>query len=109
LSINVKDVLMSWSGGKDSCLTLLRDSEVNKLSGQSVADHGDTRLRSNQYAWCQAGTRASGLDVIDFAVAKRIRRWVDFDLSIDNLTNKRYFETQNFFASRLPGDPPGRN
>ena len=31
--------------------------------------------------------RASGLDVIDFAIAKRIRRWVDFDLSIDNLTN----------------------
>jgi hypothetical protein len=52
------------------------------------------------------GIRASGLDVIDFAIAKRLRRWVDFDLSIDNLTNKRYFETQNFFASRLPREPP---
>jgi hypothetical protein len=48
--------------------------------------------------------RAAGLDVIDFSMAKRIRHWVDFDLSIDNLTNKRYYETQNFFTSRLPGE-----
>jgi outer membrane receptor protein involved in Fe transport len=28
------------------------------------------------------------------------------NLSIDNLTDKRYFETQNFFESRIrPGDP----
>jgi outer membrane receptor protein involved in Fe transport len=53
-----------------------------------------------------AGIRASGLDVLDLSVAKRIRRWVDFNLSIDNLTDKRYFETQNYFESRLrPGDP----
>lgn len=37
-------------------------------------------------------------------MSKRIRRWVDFNVSIDNLTNKRYFETQNYFESRLrPG------
>ncbi|HEY7784199.1 MAG TPA: TonB-dependent receptor [Pyrinomonadaceae bacterium] len=52
-----------------------------------------------------ASIRASGLDVIDFAVAKRIRPWLDLDLSIDNLTNKRYFETQNYFASRLRNEP----
>lgn len=53
-----------------------------------------------------ASIRASGLDVLDFSMSKRIRRWVDFNLSMDNLTNKRYFETQNYFASRLrPGDP----
>lgn len=52
-----------------------------------------------------AGIRASGLDVVDFSMSKRLRRWVDFNLSIDNLTNKRYYETQNFFESRLrPGD-----
>jgi hypothetical protein len=50
--------------------------------------------------------RASGLTVLDFSLVKRIRRWVDFNLSVDNLTNKKYFETQNYFASRLrPGDP----
>jgi outer membrane receptor protein involved in Fe transport len=48
--------------------------------------------------------RASGFDVLDLSVTKRIRRWVDFNLSIDNLTNKRYFETQNYFESRIsPG------
>jgi hypothetical protein len=53
-----------------------------------------------------ATIRASGLDVVDFSMSKRLKRWVDFNLSIDNLTNKRYFETQNFFESRLrPGDP----
>lgn len=53
-----------------------------------------------------AGLRASGLDVLDVSKAKRIQRWVDFNLSIDNLTNKVYFETQNYFESRLrPGDP----
>ncbi|MBA2734060.1 MAG: TonB-dependent receptor [Acidobacteria bacterium] len=53
-----------------------------------------------------ASIRASGFDVLDFSMSKRLRRWVDFNLSIDNLTNKRYFETQNYFESRLrPGDP----
>ncbi len=50
--------------------------------------------------------RASGFDVLDLSVTKEIRRGVDFNLSIDNLGNKRYYETQNYFESRLrPGDP----
>jgi outer membrane receptor protein involved in Fe transport len=50
--------------------------------------------------------RASGLDVIDFSIRQRIRRWVDFNLSIDNLADKHYFETQNFLESRVrPTDP----
>ncbi len=44
--------------------------------------------------------RAAGHDVVDFSVAKRLRRWVDLNFSIDNLLDKRYFETQNFFESR---------
>ena len=44
--------------------------------------------------------------MVDFSIAKRIRRWVDFNMAMDNLTNKRYFETQNYFESRVrPGDP----
>lgn len=54
-----------------------------------------------------AGVRASGLDVVDLGVNKRLGRGVDFNLSIDNLFNKRYFETQNFFESRVrPGEEP---
>ncbi|MEO7658167.1 MAG: TonB-dependent receptor, partial [Pyrinomonadaceae bacterium] len=50
--------------------------------------------------------RAAGHDVVDFSVAKRLKKWVDLNFSIDNLLNKRYFETQNYFESRLrPGDP----
>lgn len=44
---------------------------------------------------------ASGNDVVDFALSKRLKKWVDFNISIDNLLNKRYFETQNFFESRV--------
>lgn len=53
-----------------------------------------------------AAIRASGLDVVDLSVSKRIRRWVDFNFSVDNLLNKRYFETQNYFESRLLTDIP---
>lgn len=53
-----------------------------------------------------AGIRASGLDVLDFSLRKQLRRWLDFNLAIDNLTDKHYYETQNYFESRLrPGDP----
>lgn len=53
-----------------------------------------------------AGIRAAGFDVLDLSVAKRVRRGVDINLAIDNLTNKRYYETQNYFESRLrPGTP----
>ncbi len=44
--------------------------------------------------------RASGLDVLDLSVNKRVRGWIDLSFSLDNLTNKRYFETQNLFESR---------
>ncbi len=53
-----------------------------------------------------AGLRASGLDVIDFSFTKKIRQWVDFNLSIDNLNNKRYYETQNYFESRVRATDP---
>ncbi|HEY0408626.1 MAG TPA: TonB-dependent receptor [Pyrinomonadaceae bacterium] len=53
-----------------------------------------------------ASLRATGLDVLDFSMSKRLRPSLDLNLSVDNLTDKRYFETQNYFASRLrPGAP----
>jgi outer membrane receptor protein involved in Fe transport len=53
-----------------------------------------------------ASIRASGLTVVDFSMVKKIRPWVDFLFSIDNLTNKEYYETQNYFESRSrPGAP----
>jgi outer membrane receptor protein involved in Fe transport len=50
--------------------------------------------------------RASGLSVLDLSVVRRLNRWLDLNVSVDNLTDKNYFETQNFFESRVrPGDP----
>jgi outer membrane receptor protein involved in Fe transport len=83
---NAALTLANWRGFSGS----LRYRHISsyRLDGE------DTRLR------------ASGLDVLDLSVARKIRRWLDFNLSIDNLTDKRYFETQNYFESRLrPGDP----
>ncbi len=48
---------------------------------------------------------ARGLDVVDFSLSQQIRHGVDFNFAVDNLNNKRYWETQNYFASRLPGEP----
>ena len=53
-----------------------------------------------------ARIRASGLDVLDLGVSRRLRPHLDLNLSLDNILGKRYFETQNFFGSRLrPGYP----
>jgi outer membrane receptor protein involved in Fe transport len=48
-----------------------------------------------------ASIRASGLDVLDLAVTKSLRHGIDLNLEFDNLTNKRYYETQNYFESRV--------
>ena len=45
--------------------------------------------------------RAAGHDVVDFSVSRRLKKWIDLSFSIDNVLNKRYFETQNYFESRL--------
>ena len=51
-------------------------------------------------------TRASGLDVLDLAATKKLRRGLEWNFSIDNLNNKRYYETQNFFNSRVTPSSP---
>jgi outer membrane receptor protein involved in Fe transport len=44
---------------------------------------------------------ASGHTVFDMGVARQIRRGVELNLSVDNLTNRDYYETQNYFDSRV--------
>jgi outer membrane receptor protein involved in Fe transport len=49
---------------------------------------------------------ASGHTVFDLGLARRLRRGVELNLSLDNLTNRDYYETQNYFDSRVaPGAP----
>ena len=49
---------------------------------------------------------ASGHTVFDVGIAKQVRRGVEFNLSFDNLTNRDYYETQNYFESRVAPDAP---
>jgi outer membrane receptor protein involved in Fe transport len=53
-----------------------------------------------------ATLKASGHDVVDFSLSKQLKKWVDLNFSIDNLFNKRYYETQNYFESRLAPNAP---
>ncbi|REJ77294.1 MAG: TonB-dependent receptor [Acidobacteria bacterium] len=50
--------------------------------------------------------RASGQDVVDLSITKRLRNWIDLNFSVDNLFNKKYYETQNFFESRADPTAP---
>ena len=45
--------------------------------------------------------RAAGHDVVDFAITKHLKKWLDLNFSVDNLLDKHYFETQNYFESRV--------
>lgn len=49
---------------------------------------------------------ASGHTVFDLGMAKQIRRGVELNLSFDNLTNRDYYETQNYLESRVTPDAP---
>jgi len=49
---------------------------------------------------------AAGLSVFDLGVSKRLNHLVDLNLSLDNLLNRDYYETQNYFESRVTPDAP---
>jgi outer membrane receptor protein involved in Fe transport len=45
----------------------------------------------------------SDLTVFDLGISRRVSRNVDLSLAVDNLLDRDYWEMQNFFESRLPG------
>src|SRR5690606_21780422 len=47
------------------------------------------------------GIRASGHTVFDLGLSRRLRRGLDLSLALDNFTDRLYYETQNYFVSRL--------
>jgi outer membrane receptor protein involved in Fe transport len=49
---------------------------------------------------------ASGLTVFDLGIIKRLNHLVELDLSLDNLLNRDYYETQNYFESRVTPEAP---
>jgi hypothetical protein len=44
---------------------------------------------------------AAGHTVFDLGLAKQVRRGIELNLSLDNLSDRDYYETQNFFESRV--------
>ena len=52
------------------------------------------------------GIVASGHTVFDFGMAKQVSRRVELNFSLDNLLNRDYYETQNYFESRVTPDAP---
>ena len=49
---------------------------------------------------------AAGHTVFDLGVAKKVRRGVEFNFTIDNFTDRSYYETQNYFESRITPSAP---
>jgi outer membrane receptor protein involved in Fe transport len=50
--------------------------------------------------------RAAGHTVWDIGTARRITRNIDFNLTVDNLFDREYYEMQNYFESRLSEQDP---
>jgi hypothetical protein len=49
---------------------------------------------------------ASGSTVFDLGVAKQLNHVVELKVSLDNLANRDYYETQNYFESRVTPSAP---
>lgn len=76
----------------------------NELSGFNFALNA-RHISSYRLDGENPAIKAAGHDVVDFSMAKRLKKWVDLNFAVDNLLNKKYFETQNFFESRtMPGN-----
>ena len=70
---------------------------------------GSLRMRAiNHYRLdgTDASIEAAGNTVFDLGVSKRLNRMVEFNVSLDNLTNREYYETQNYFESRVAAEAP---
>ena len=70
---------------------------------------GSLRMRAiNHYRLDgeDASIVASGHTVFDATLSKRLLRGIEGNLAFDNLTNRDFYETQNYFESRLPGQDP---
>ena len=53
-----------------------------------------------------AGIVAAGHTIFDLGLARAIRRGLELSVGVENLTNRAYYETQNFFVSRVSPAAP---
>lgn len=92
-------VLNGWHGFYSSL-------RYRHISRYLVVNPDDTSAVPAAIYASSVQTHASGLDVLDFAATKKMRHGLEWNLSIDNLNNKSYYETQNFFNSRVSPSAP---
>jgi len=91
--------LNAWNG-------LYSSLRYRHISRYLVVNPDDTSVQPAPPYTSSVQTHASGLDVLDFAATKKLGRGLEWNLSVDNLNNKRYYETQNFFDSRVTPTAP---
>jgi outer membrane receptor protein involved in Fe transport len=91
--------LNGWQG-------LFSSLRYRHISRYLIVNPDDTSVAPAPLYSNSTQTHASGLDVVDFAATKKLGRGLEWNLSVDNLNNKRYYETQNFFDSRVTPTAP---
>jgi len=52
------------------------------------------------------GPVAAGHTVFDLSASRALRRGLELNVAVGNLFDRAYYETQNYFESRLPGQEP---
>jgi hypothetical protein len=96
---NSSVTLSSWHGLSSSV-------RYRHISGYLLVNPDSTSVPPAPPYTSSATAHASGLDVVDFSISKKLVRSVEWNLSMDNLNNKHYYETQNYFDSRLTPTSP---
>jgi outer membrane receptor protein involved in Fe transport len=96
---NASLTLSGWHG-------LVSSVRYRHVGRYLLVNHDDTSVLPAPPFTDSAQTHAGGMDVVDFAATKKLIRGLEWNLSIDNLNNKRYYETQNFFNSRVTPTEP---
>ena len=99
-SVGNSSVTLSGWRGLDSSL------RYRHVSRYLLVNPDDTSVAPAPPYTNSTQTHATGLDVLDFAATKKLVRGLEWNLSIDNLNNKSYYETQNFFDSRVTPTAP---
>lgn len=86
--------LSNWHG-------LFGSLRYRHISRYLLVNPDDTSVPPAPPYESSARAHASGLDVVDLAATKKLRGGLEWNLAIDNLNDKRYYETQNLFNSRI--------
>jgi outer membrane receptor protein involved in Fe transport len=106
-------VLNAYYRGSDPRVYIDTAPHITANASLTLADwrgwSGSLRMRAiNHYRLdgLDPSIAAAGNTVFDLAFSRRLSQNVDFNFAVDNLFNRDYWEVQNYFESRLPGQSP---